>query len=257
MLIAFCCTLTVLPAAITLLRARSSRLSGEAGFTWAAPLDRAAIRARWPILGTFALLAIFGASAAPRIEFDSDPLHTKNPNTEAMRTLADLAANPLTDPYTRRAAGQARPYCRRRLPARAHPGAAHPGRSCHSRRPPPRCQGRQRPARPGRGAPRRPTPGCCREEHRSAAERTRLRPYRRQHRTHPLPSPAIKPPPPRARGRSGGRGQHPPPDRPPSPSSRPRTPSSPPSPAPFPRPCSPLSSSSPSPCAGSRTCCWS
>ena len=39
-------------------------------------------------------------SVAPRMTFDSNPLHTKNPNTEAMRTLRDLIDNPLTDPYT-------------------------------------------------------------------------------------------------------------------------------------------------------------
>ena len=33
-------------------------------------------------------------------QFDSDPLHTKNPNTEAMRTLRDLMDNPLTNPYS-------------------------------------------------------------------------------------------------------------------------------------------------------------
>ena len=39
-------------------------------------------------------------AAAPLLSFDSDPLHTKNPNTEAMRTLHDLINNPLTNPYT-------------------------------------------------------------------------------------------------------------------------------------------------------------
>ncbi len=37
---------------------------------------------------------------SPRLEFDSDPLHTKNPNTEAMRTLYDLMDDPLTNPYS-------------------------------------------------------------------------------------------------------------------------------------------------------------
>ncbi len=34
------------------------------------------------------------------LQFDSDPLDTKNPNTEAMRTLRDLINNPVTNPYT-------------------------------------------------------------------------------------------------------------------------------------------------------------
>ena len=37
---------------------------------------------------------------SPRLAFDLDPLDTKNPNTEAMRTLRDLINNPLTNPYT-------------------------------------------------------------------------------------------------------------------------------------------------------------
>ena len=108
MLIAFACTVTILPAAITLLRRRRRPASApalaaavtDAGFAWAAPLDRAVVRARLPILAAFALIAVAGILAAPHLTFDSDPLHTKNPDTEAMHTLADLAANPVTDPYT-------------------------------------------------------------------------------------------------------------------------------------------------------------
>ncbi len=100
MMIAFASTMTVLPALITLFRGRHPRFAGEAGFAWAAPLDRAVARARWPILLVFAVLALAGLAGLPRVTFDSDPLHTKDPNTEATRTLADLAANPLTDPYT-------------------------------------------------------------------------------------------------------------------------------------------------------------
>jgi hopanoid biosynthesis associated RND transporter like protein HpnN len=36
----------------------------------------------------------------PRLTFDSDPLHTKNPKTEAMETLRDLSRDPLTNPYS-------------------------------------------------------------------------------------------------------------------------------------------------------------
>ena len=100
MLIAFAATLTVLPAAIVLCRGRRGAFAGEPGLGWAAPLDRGAARFRWPLLAGFALLALGGIVALPRLRFDSNPLHTKDPNTEAMRTLSDLAANPVTDPYT-------------------------------------------------------------------------------------------------------------------------------------------------------------
>ena len=98
MLIAFVCTLTFLPAAITLCRPRGER--AEIGFAWAAPLDPLVRRWRWPILTAFATLAVVGAIMAPRLSFDSDPLNTKNPDTQAMRTLRDLIQNPVTNPYT-------------------------------------------------------------------------------------------------------------------------------------------------------------
>jgi hopanoid biosynthesis associated RND transporter like protein HpnN len=98
MLIAFFCTLTFLPAAISLFNPHTE--AAEVGFSWAAPLDRA-IEAnhRW-MLGAFVALAALAVAVSPRLGFDSDPLHTKNPNTEAMRTLRDLIDNPVTNPYT-------------------------------------------------------------------------------------------------------------------------------------------------------------
>ena len=98
MLIAFGTTLLYLPACLALFQ--PSVAVAEIGFRWAAPLDAALHRARWPVLALFAVLAVLGAAGVPRLVFDSDPLHTKDPSTEAMRTLADLAANPLTNPYT-------------------------------------------------------------------------------------------------------------------------------------------------------------
>jgi hopanoid biosynthesis associated RND transporter like protein HpnN len=43
---------------------------------------------------------VLAIAVSPRLEFDSDPLHTKDPNTEAMRTLYDLMDNPVTNPYS-------------------------------------------------------------------------------------------------------------------------------------------------------------
>ena len=98
MLIAFVCTITVLPACIVLCGPRGG--VSEVGFAWAAPLDRKIAAVRWLVLGGFVALAALGAASSTMLRFDSDPLHTKDPNTEAMRTLADLSANPVTDPYT-------------------------------------------------------------------------------------------------------------------------------------------------------------
>jgi hopanoid biosynthesis associated RND transporter like protein HpnN len=98
MLIAFLCTLAFLPAAIALFRPRGE--ASEVGFAWADRLDPVVVRHRRTILVLFAALAVVAVALGPRLAFDSDPLDTKNPNTEAMRTLRDLANNPLTNPYT-------------------------------------------------------------------------------------------------------------------------------------------------------------
>ena len=98
MLIAFACTMTFLPAAITLCRP-----PGEGrlvGFAWAAPLDPLVAHRRRPILVVAAVLAVLAAAVSPRLQFDSDPLDTQNPHTEPMETLRDLLNNPVTNPYS-------------------------------------------------------------------------------------------------------------------------------------------------------------
>jgi hopanoid biosynthesis associated RND transporter like protein HpnN len=98
MLIAFICTLGFLPAIITLCRPRGEE--AVVGFSWLAPFDPISERHRHAILAVFAALAVLAIAVSPRLQFDSDPLHTKNPDTEAMRTLYDLIDNPLTNPYS-------------------------------------------------------------------------------------------------------------------------------------------------------------
>ncbi len=98
MLIAFTCTLTILPALLTLCRPKP--LVGEMGFGWARPFDRAVRRHRVPILAGFTVLALAGAGCIPLLRFDGDPLHTKNPNSESLRTLSLLMKDPVTSPYS-------------------------------------------------------------------------------------------------------------------------------------------------------------
>jgi uncharacterized protein len=98
MIIAFICTLGFLPAAITVFRPHGE--AGEVGFAFAARVDPVVVRRRRPILVAFGVLAVAALALSPRLVFDSDPLDTKNPDTEAMRTLRDLINNPLTNPYT-------------------------------------------------------------------------------------------------------------------------------------------------------------
>jgi hopanoid biosynthesis associated RND transporter like protein HpnN len=98
MLIAFLCTMTFLPAAITLCRARDEHV--EIGFASARSADLFLIRWHRPILMGFATLFVLSLALAPRLTFDSDPLDTQNQNTEAMRTLRDLMNQPLSNPYS-------------------------------------------------------------------------------------------------------------------------------------------------------------
>jgi hopanoid biosynthesis associated RND transporter like protein HpnN len=98
MLIAFACTIVFLPAALALLKPPAE--AEEVGFTILAPLDAWLVRWRQVLLAGFGLLAVLGIFCVPRLVFDADPLHTKDPNTEAMLTLRDLMANPLSNPYS-------------------------------------------------------------------------------------------------------------------------------------------------------------
>jgi uncharacterized protein len=98
MLIAFLCTMTFLPAAITLCRAPVER--AEVGFAWGRPADALITHWRGPVLMGFAALVVLALALAPRLAFDSDPLDTQNQNTEAMRTLRELINQPLSNPYS-------------------------------------------------------------------------------------------------------------------------------------------------------------
>lgn len=98
MLIAFVCTVTFLPALITLFHPPGE--ISEVGFRWAKPLDGVVAHRRKPILLSFVALAVAAIAMSSHLQFDANPLDTKNPNTEAMQTLRDLIDNPVTNPYS-------------------------------------------------------------------------------------------------------------------------------------------------------------
>jgi hopanoid biosynthesis associated RND transporter like protein HpnN len=98
MLIAFFCTMTFLPAVITLLRPPHD--DAEVGFSRAARWDASVRRHRRLLLALFAGLGALGLVLLPRLTFDANPLHTKDPTTEAMRALEDLTESPLANPFT-------------------------------------------------------------------------------------------------------------------------------------------------------------
>lgn len=97
MMIAFFCTLTLLPALLVLFRARPTP-EGRS-FHFLAPLDNKIRKYRIPVLAVFGILGLVGLLLTTRLQFDSDPLHTKNARTEGMQALHLLESNPLTTPY--------------------------------------------------------------------------------------------------------------------------------------------------------------
>jgi hopanoid biosynthesis associated RND transporter like protein HpnN len=97
MFIAFACTITFLPALLRLFRPRAEGFA--IGLPFGARADGFLRRRHRVVLAGFALLALAGAAAAATIGFDANPLHTKDPNTESMRTLNRLLDNPATNPF--------------------------------------------------------------------------------------------------------------------------------------------------------------
>jgi hopanoid biosynthesis associated RND transporter like protein HpnN len=98
MIIALLCTLLFLPAALTLFHP-----PGEAaaiGFAAGDGIEGWLAQRRGPVLAIFGVLAVAGAVLLPHLSFDSDPLHTKNPHTEAMQALNDLLSSPFASPYS-------------------------------------------------------------------------------------------------------------------------------------------------------------
>lgn len=97
MVIAFLCTVTLLPALLRLFRPAPTHRA--TGFAFARPMDRALRVRRVPVLSVFIFLAVLGAALSPMLSFDADPLHTKNPHSEGMLTLKLLMRDPQSSPY--------------------------------------------------------------------------------------------------------------------------------------------------------------
>ncbi len=97
MFIAFICTITFLPALLAIFAPRAE--FAPIGLPYGAQADAALLKHRRPVLAVFGLLACAGIVAAVTIGFDANPLDTKDPNTESMRTLNKLLDNPATNPF--------------------------------------------------------------------------------------------------------------------------------------------------------------
>ncbi|MCH4089747.1 MMPL family transporter [Acetobacter sp.] len=98
MLVAFVCTILLLPALLRLFR--PSMDHARTGYAFMKPVDRMIRHWRKPLLAIFAVIAVVGAVLIPNLKFDGDPLHTKDPRSEGMRTLHLLMSNPVSSPYS-------------------------------------------------------------------------------------------------------------------------------------------------------------
>ena len=98
MLLALLCTLTVLPALLHLLSKGSPH--AEVALPGGAAADAWLARHSKAVQIVFAVLGAVGIWCAITIPFDANPLHTKNENSEAMRTLKSLMEDPNTNPFT-------------------------------------------------------------------------------------------------------------------------------------------------------------
>ncbi|MBF0353953.1 MAG: MMPL family transporter [Alphaproteobacteria bacterium] len=94
MFIALICNLTLLPALLTLMKPRLSPQSARSQPTRGLALGHPKL-----IASLAALLAIGGAAFFPKVSFDFDPLRLKDPKTESVSTLFDIAEKPRSGPY--------------------------------------------------------------------------------------------------------------------------------------------------------------
>jgi uncharacterized protein len=93
MLIAFACSITLVPAILSILKAPSE--PRVLGFAALAPVDRFLERYRTPVIvGTFAAVLI-GAPWLFRLSFDFNPINLQNPHQEAVATYLALRKQPM------------------------------------------------------------------------------------------------------------------------------------------------------------------
>lgn len=97
MFIALLCTITFLPALLKLFKPKVE--SAQISLPGGSAADSFLHHHKRGILFVFGLLAVAGLTSAVTLRFDANPLNTKDPNTESMRTLQSLISDPQTNPF--------------------------------------------------------------------------------------------------------------------------------------------------------------
>ena len=98
MAIAFVASITLLPALVALMHPPAP--SREVGFAALAPADRWLARRRKVVLWGFAVSMALSVALLPLVVFDFNPMHLRDAQAPAMRTLADLTHDPDRTPNT-------------------------------------------------------------------------------------------------------------------------------------------------------------
>ncbi len=98
MVIALALSITLLPALLVLLQ--PGKPTAEVGFVQAAPVDRWLHENRAKVLWAFGLSMLATIAMLPLVQFDFNPLHLRDPNGPAYRSLTDLMHDPLRTPNT-------------------------------------------------------------------------------------------------------------------------------------------------------------
>jgi len=98
MIIAFVLNITLLPALLMLLHPHEPK--HDVGWHGAAPIDRWLETNRRRILFAFVAAMVVSIAILPWVRFDFNPMHLRDPNAPAMRTLSDLMRDPDRTPNT-------------------------------------------------------------------------------------------------------------------------------------------------------------
>ncbi len=98
MIVTLALSLTVLPALVLLLGA--GRPGHDVGLPGLAPADAWLARHRRAVLWSFVVALVASVALLPRVTFDFNPLHLRDPHGPAMRALMDLTRDPDRTPNT-------------------------------------------------------------------------------------------------------------------------------------------------------------
>ena len=103
MFIALFANLTVFPALLTVFPLPRSRVAdpvkGTKDRSRETPFPGAIIRYRRVILGVLVPVVVAAVVVVPRLQFDFNALHLRDPSTESVSTFQELLADPDTSPY--------------------------------------------------------------------------------------------------------------------------------------------------------------